>query len=190
MTTVEVLYEGKLLIHMENVEVSSFRKSWTGLGCNDEDLRRLQQELLENPDSGPVIPGTGSARKVRFGREGKGKSGDLRVIYVKFPAYESICLLFAYQKGDQENLSEVEKNVIRELIAEIESVLPLKPAVKPKAILQKMIGEPKIARIKTKATKPSQRTKDSKAKKEPKASASKAKTNTKKPKAKKMEKKK
>ncbi len=121
-----VIYEGRLLARMEFVEVGVFQKALKSLGCSPEDLRQLQIQLLNNPDAGPVIPGTGSARKMRFAREGRGKSGDLRVIYARFPAYESIALIYAYEKNEQENLTEADKKVIKALLEEIGNVLPLK----------------------------------------------------------------
>jgi hypothetical protein len=50
---------------------------------DDEGLRALQNALLENPEAGDVIEGTGGLRKVRQAdpRRGKGKRGGLRVIY-------------------------------------------------------------------------------------------------------------
>ena len=50
---------------------------------NDESYQALQRMLLENPELGDVIPGTGGFRKVRWedSRRGKGKRGGLRVIY-------------------------------------------------------------------------------------------------------------
>ena len=50
---------------------------------DDEGLRALQSALLENPEAGDVIEGTGGLRKVRHAdpRRGKGKRGGLRVIY-------------------------------------------------------------------------------------------------------------
>ena len=50
---------------------------------DDEAFARLQQVLLQNPEAGEVIEGTGGLRKMRFAdaRRGKGKRGGLRVIY-------------------------------------------------------------------------------------------------------------
>lgn len=41
---------------------------------NDNDLRRLQEELLFNPEKSDVMQGTGGLRKLRFAFEGKGKA--------------------------------------------------------------------------------------------------------------------
>ncbi len=41
---------------------------------NDGDLLNLQTMLLKNPQSGPVMEGTGGIRKVRFPLENKSKT--------------------------------------------------------------------------------------------------------------------
>ena len=50
---------------------------------DDEAFKRLQVELMDNPEAGDVIKGTGGLRKLRFADEkrGKGKRGGLRIIY-------------------------------------------------------------------------------------------------------------
>jgi len=50
---------------------------------SDESYRSLQNELLETPESGDLISGTGGLRKLRQAdaKRGKGKRGGLRVIY-------------------------------------------------------------------------------------------------------------
>lgn len=49
---------------------------------DDEGFRALQNELVESPEKGDVIEGTGGLRKLRRPdqRRGKGKRGGLRVI--------------------------------------------------------------------------------------------------------------
>ena len=66
---------------------------------------------------------------MRFARESshQGQSGDLRVIYTRFPAFKSIALIFAYHKSDQENLTDADKRSIKDLIEQISSVLPIRP---------------------------------------------------------------
>ena len=64
------------------IEVPLFTKKWKELGLTDEDLRDLQNILLQNPKSGDVIQGTGGLRKIRIPMKGRGKSGGSRVIYV------------------------------------------------------------------------------------------------------------
>ena len=51
------------------VELPSFRNDWRALGLADGDLRRLQEELLTDPQAGRVMQGTGGIRKIRFAYE-------------------------------------------------------------------------------------------------------------------------
>ena len=50
---------------------------------DDAVFAELQRALMQNPEAGEVIEGTGGLRKMRFAdaRRGKGKRGGLRVIY-------------------------------------------------------------------------------------------------------------
>ena len=52
------------------------------MGMNDTDLVQLEEILLENPQKGDVIEGTGGARKLRIQIGNHGKSGGGRVIYL------------------------------------------------------------------------------------------------------------
>lgn len=55
---------------------------------DDDAFSRLQDALMDNPEAGEVMEGTGGLRKVRFAdsRRAKGKRGGLRVIYYSGPA--------------------------------------------------------------------------------------------------------
>jgi mRNA-degrading endonuclease RelE of RelBE toxin-antitoxin system len=46
-----------------------------------EAYRALQLTLLLRPEQGAVIPGSGGLRKIRWGVDGRGKRGGVRVIY-------------------------------------------------------------------------------------------------------------
>ena len=76
----------------------------------------MQIMLLKNPQSGPVMEGTGGIRKVRFPLENKGKSGSVRVCYTDFEEYEVTYLITAFTKKEQENLSAEEKTVLKKLV--------------------------------------------------------------------------
>jgi hypothetical protein len=87
----------------------------------DEDAyAALQNELLERPETGKVMPGCGGLRKMRFAdpRRRKGKRGGVRVIYLHVPETDWIFLLDLYGKDEKDNLSAAEKKVLRQLAAE------------------------------------------------------------------------
>ena len=98
------------------IEVPLFTKRWKEIGLSDEDLLALQIMLLKNPESGPVMEGTGGIRKVRFALENRGKSGSVRVCYTDFAEYEVTYLITAFTKNEQTNLSDEEKNVLKKLV--------------------------------------------------------------------------
>lgn len=102
------------------VELPSFMARWKALGLTDDDLRRLEIELLDNPKVGAVLQGTGGVRKVRFAFENRGKSGSVRVIYIDFEVYEKIFLLTAYAKADQANLTKKQRNDLKGLVELLE----------------------------------------------------------------------
>lgn len=98
------------------IEVPLFTKRWLEIGLTDDDLLQLQIMLLKDPESGPVIEGTGGIRKVRFPLDNRGKSGSVRVCYTDFAEYEVTYLITAFTKKDQENLTDDEKKVLRKLV--------------------------------------------------------------------------
>ena len=103
------------------VEVPLFTKRWAEIGLGNEELLALQMMLLKNPESGPVMEGTGGIRKVRFPLEHRGKSGSVRICYTDFEEYEVTYLITAFTKNEQENLSTEEKNVLKKLVKMLKS---------------------------------------------------------------------
>jgi hypothetical protein len=47
-----------------------FDRLWQKMGLGDNELRQLQETLLENPKAGKVIRGTKGLRKIRIAFEG------------------------------------------------------------------------------------------------------------------------
>jgi hypothetical protein len=105
--------------------VGVFVADWKRLGLNDEDLRALELGIMERPDAGRVIPGTGGLRKIRFAppRWKRGKSGAVRVCYVYFARFEWCFMLAAYAKNEQENISSADKAAYRKILIAIEFAL-------------------------------------------------------------------
>ena len=105
------------------VELPIFRSRWKDMGLNDDDLKRLQEELLADPKIGAVMRGTGGVRKMRFAFKQRGKSGSVRVIYVDFEVYEKIFLITAYPKNEKDNLTDAERSEIKQMIYTLEEQL-------------------------------------------------------------------
>lgn len=105
------------------IQTDEFIKNWERLGLTDDDLRRLELEIMKNPQAGSVIQGTGKLRKMRFAFENKGKSGSSRVCYVDFLIHETVYLITVYPKNEKDNLSKAERNEIKKFIDILEKRL-------------------------------------------------------------------
>ena len=100
----------------EFVMMPEFDRQWKNMDLGDDELRQLQETLLQNPKAGDVIQGTKGLRKIRIAFEGQGKRGGGRVAYVDFTVYETIYLITAYPKNVKDNLSKEERNKIAKMI--------------------------------------------------------------------------
>ena len=103
----------------EFVYTEPFRKCWKAMGLSEDDLKKLEEILLENPQLGDVIEGTGGARKLLIQIENRGKSGGGRVIYVDVFEKEKLYFLLAYPKNVQDNLTPDQKKQVRKLVEAI-----------------------------------------------------------------------
>ena len=65
---------------MEFIEATAFTKYLYDYLSEDEYIG-LQSYLLQYPESGKIVRGSGGIRKVRWAMSGRGKSGGVRVIY-------------------------------------------------------------------------------------------------------------
>ena len=84
---------------------------------SDEEYGALQQALLQDPEAGAVVPGSGGVRNLRWGVAGRGKRGGLRVIYFLRTRQGQIWMLTIYPKNVAENIPA---NVLRQIKEEID----------------------------------------------------------------------
>lgn len=105
-------------MYREFIETPVFTKNWIELGFSDEDLRELQNILIEDPKTGRAIKGAGGLRKIRvaMGNKEKGKRGGARVIYVDIEIKERIHFIDVYSKNEKLDLSEKEKKIMKRFI--------------------------------------------------------------------------
>jgi mRNA-degrading endonuclease RelE of RelBE toxin-antitoxin system len=83
-----------------------------------EAYRALQLTLLLRPEQGSVIPGSGGLRKIRWGVDGKGKRGGVRVIYFWEKAKATCYMLFLYRKNQQGDLTAVQVRTLARVVRE------------------------------------------------------------------------
>ena len=97
------------------VEHENFTREMQGVLC-DDDVLELMIRLLEHPEAGDVIPGSGGLRKIRVASSGRGKRGGARVIYCWFVDDQVIEFLSVYPKNRKSNLTADDLKKLRKLI--------------------------------------------------------------------------
>jgi hypothetical protein len=83
-----------------------------------EARREMEAAIMSNPDTAPVIRGTGGIRKLRWAGSGRGKRGGIRAIYF-YPGPEAIYMLTAYAKADRDDLTAADAKALSKLVATI-----------------------------------------------------------------------
>ena len=106
-------------------QTATFAALWNRLRLDDEDLRALERQIMDNPLAGKVMRNTGGVRKTRFAPPARrsGKSGAYRVCYLYFPEHEIVFFVLIYPKNEQANLTADQEKACRTLSREIKQLL-------------------------------------------------------------------
>ena len=96
-----ICYYNKLMLTI--IETPEFI-AWSSNVWSDAERLEFIDWISQNPLAGDVIPGAGPLRKVRWTRQGMGKSGGARVIYFNLLASGEVVLLLVYAKAKFDNL--------------------------------------------------------------------------------------
>ena len=86
------------------IETPIFTKLVTDL-ITDDEYRKIQLALVLRPEAGKIIPGSG-------------KRGGLRLIYFWDVPQNRIYMLLIYKKSKQEDLTQNQLKILRNLIKE------------------------------------------------------------------------
>ena len=97
------------------VETSLFASLWPRYWTEDE-RGEFAAYLAAHPDAGDVVPKTRGLRKVRWSRQGSGKSSGVRVIYFKRTIRQELALLLLYAKSRQANMTPHQLSEIRDAL--------------------------------------------------------------------------
>ena len=97
------------------IESPLFSKLWPDYWKEDERAE-FAAYLAANPEAGDLIPGSGGCRKIRWSRDGIGKSGGVRVIYTARLRSGALVLLVIYAKSARENIpAHILKQIAEEM---------------------------------------------------------------------------
>lgn len=83
---------------------------------SDDSYADLQFYLIENPDVGDVIVGSGGLRKFRWRAKGRGKRGGLRVVYYWADSHGYIYMVTIYSKKEKDDLTKDEIEMLRGML--------------------------------------------------------------------------
>ena len=92
---------------------SSFFERMLSVYLDEDEYAELQQYLIQNPEAGEVVPGSGGVRKLRWARLGMGKRGGLRIIYFVRYRPDEFWMLTLYAKAKRENIPA---HILRQLL--------------------------------------------------------------------------
>ena len=82
----------------------------------DADRRAIVDHLAAHLTAGDLIEGTGGVCKLRWARDGPGKSGGVRVVYCLHSEATPLYLLTMFAKNERANLSKAERNALAGLV--------------------------------------------------------------------------
>jgi hypothetical protein len=88
------------------VELASFVKQAKAI-MSDEECRAIVDYIAANPEAGVSLGG--GLRKVRVAREGGGKSGGYRTLFVFGGRHIPLFLVGVFAKNDKGNLTKAEQ---------------------------------------------------------------------------------
>ena len=92
--------------------IEPFHRLWVKHGLTEDDLSRLENEILAEPRKGDEIRGSGGFRKLRLSREGsgQGKSGSDRVLYLYIQVHATVLLVGVFGKNEKADISKADAN--------------------------------------------------------------------------------
>jgi len=105
-------------VRLTFIQPASFAADWSRLELTDDDLRALENAIMDRPHAGRLMVGTGGLRKTRFAPPSRhiGKSGAMRVGYLWLPEAARVYLLIIFPKNEKENLSAAERRYFHKWI--------------------------------------------------------------------------
>jgi len=107
-----------IFLFVEFIETAAFSRIRERY-LNDSQFHMLQLYLLDRPDGGDIIKGSGGVRKLRWGLRGAGKRGGVRVIYYWITRSHQILFLTAYAKNEASDLSRDAVKAMREIVKDL-----------------------------------------------------------------------
>lgn len=97
------------------VETKAYIAAAKVAGMSEEEMQAVVDAVAADPEAGAIIQGCGGARKFRYAKPGKGKSGSYRIVTYYGGQNIPVFLITVFGKGEKSNLSDAEKNAVAKL---------------------------------------------------------------------------
>ena len=104
------------------IAYTSVYEKRVGKILREEERNAMELYVAANPEIHPVVAGTGGVRKARWGRQGKGKRGGVRVVYFYRFTTDVVYFLDIYAKAVKEDLTPADKQQLKELVNRLRGV--------------------------------------------------------------------
>lgn len=97
------------------IATQPYNRSLKRLKASDEDIRAMEDAVLNDPTHGDVVTGLRGIRKARFAMGGRGKRGGGRVLYYMHSG-EEIFMLLVFAKTEQADLTNDQRKLMLKLV--------------------------------------------------------------------------
>ena len=101
---------------------ANFERQAAKAGLTEKEVMEIVATLAANPLAGDLVKGTGGARKLRFARQGEGKSGGYRTIHYFGGDDVPVFLLDLLDKRERANFTAAERNELATMLPKLAEV--------------------------------------------------------------------
>ena len=105
------------------IETAAYLQAAKHADMGEDERAAVADLIAANPEAGEIMPGCGGARKLRFAKQGGGKSGGYRVVTYFAGEDVPVFLLTVFPKNVKANLSKGERNDLAELTKTLRATL-------------------------------------------------------------------
>jgi len=100
---------------MRIVETSIFTKRVKEI-LSEEEYRLFQLKLIDDPEAGNIIQGSGGIRKIRWSGSGRGKRGGSRILYYWYNSEGVLLMLFIFRKNEKDDLTKAQLKELKTIV--------------------------------------------------------------------------
>ena len=83
---------------------------------SEEEYRLFQIKLIDDPEAGNIIKGSGGIRKIRWSGYGRGKRGGSRILYYWYNTQGVLLMLFIFKKNENDDLTKAQLKALKTIV--------------------------------------------------------------------------